>query len=163
MKVSIRAASAEDVPAIADIVERAYRGYVERIGRRPRPMDDDYAAQIASDETEVFVAEERGDGRVCGVIVLVSQPDHVLIENVAVDPQRQGTGIGRRLLAFAEQSARRRGLAEVRLYTNVKMTENQRLYRGLGYEETGRRINSEFARVYFTKRLDSTPRHRGVA
>ena len=35
-------ASAGDVPALHDIAERGYGVYVERIGRRPAPMDDDY-------------------------------------------------------------------------------------------------------------------------
>lgn len=50
--------------------------------------------------------------------------------------------MGRRLLAFAEAEAMRRGYSEVRLYTNVLMnvlmTENRRLYAAIGYEETGR-------------------------
>jgi ribosomal protein S18 acetylase RimI-like enzyme len=158
--VTIRPATAGDIPAIVDIVDRAYGGYVSLIGRRPGPMDDDYSARVGSGE--VFVACDAG-GRLCGLIVLVPAADHVLIENVAVDPELQGSGIGRRLLAFAEEFASRSGLAEIRLYTNVKMTSNQRLYRSLGFEETGRRIGREFARVYFTKRLDSPSRQRGVA
>lgn len=39
-------ARADDVPAMHDVVERAYGGYVERIGRRPAPMDDDYDERI---------------------------------------------------------------------------------------------------------------------
>jgi GNAT superfamily N-acetyltransferase len=39
---------------------------------------------------------------VVGLIVLIEEADHVLVENVAVDPGRQGEGIGRALLAFAE-------------------------------------------------------------
>jgi 3'-phosphoadenosine 5'-phosphosulfate sulfotransferase len=41
--VRIRPAEPADARAIAEIVERAYGGYVERIGLRPGPMDDDYA------------------------------------------------------------------------------------------------------------------------
>jgi ribosomal protein S18 acetylase RimI-like enzyme len=148
--VIIRRASAGDVSAITDIVERAYGVYIERIGRRPGPMDDDYATRVR--EADVFVAD---DGAVAGLIVLVPEPDHLLIENVAVDPERQRAGIGRALLAHAEEFARERGLAEIRLYTNVAMTENQRLYRGLGYCEDGRRIGSGFQRVYFSKRIGS--------
>jgi len=39
-------------------------------------------------------AAESG-GAVRGVVVLVWEPDHLLIENVAVDPDFQGRGIGR--------------------------------------------------------------------
>ncbi len=156
----IRRARPADVPALHDIVERAYGVYVERIGRRPAPMDDDYAVRVT--KWDVFVADE-GSGRVRGLIVLEPATGYLVIANVAVDPEHQGTGIGRALLAHAEEFALENGLDEVRLFTNVKMTENQRLYRRLGYEETGRQIASEFARVYFTKRLNSPSRHRGVA
>jgi hypothetical protein len=43
------------------------------------------------------------------------------------------------------------------------MTENQRLYRWVGYREDGREITSEFARVYFSKRIDAPPGHGALA
>jgi hypothetical protein len=45
-KPRIRAATAADVPAIADIVEQAYRHYVDRMGKPPGPMLEDYAARV---------------------------------------------------------------------------------------------------------------------
>src|SRR5262249_16770231 len=41
----IRAATAADVPAIADIVEQAYRHYVDSIGKPPGPMAAECAAR----------------------------------------------------------------------------------------------------------------------
>ena len=112
-------------------------------------MDDDYAARVR--DGRVFVAEA-GGGAV-GILVLIPHADHLLVENVAVDPAQQGRGIGRALLAFAEQRADELGLAELRLYTHVKMTENQAFYRRLGYRETERRAQSGFERVFMSKRL----------
>ncbi|MFX8999726.1 GNAT family N-acetyltransferase, partial [Acinetobacter baumannii] len=43
-------------------------------------------------------------------------------------PDRQGRGLGRRLIAFADAEARRLGLPEIRLYTHVTMTGNIALY-----------------------------------
>ena len=43
----IRAATAADVPAIAEIVDQAYRHYIARIGKPPGPMLDDYAARVS--------------------------------------------------------------------------------------------------------------------
>lgn len=122
----VRLAIAADVEAIAGIVERAYGVYVERIGMRPGPMDADYAEKVRSGL--VFVAEE--DGEVVGLIVLVEMPGRLLIENVAVDPARQGEGIGGRLLAFAEEAARAAGIDTLTLFTHEKMTENLALSRG---------------------------------
>jgi N-acetylglutamate synthase-like GNAT family acetyltransferase len=123
--------------------------YVERIGRRPAPMDADYAALIGAGR--VTVAER--DGRVTGILVLVPEEDHLLVENVAVDPAAQGSGLGRRLMAHAEEHARILGLAELRLYTNEKMVENLAWYPRLSYTETERRVDSGFARVFFVKTL----------
>jgi ribosomal protein S18 acetylase RimI-like enzyme len=50
-----------------------------------------------------------------------------------VAPAFQGRGLGRRLMAQAEQLARELGRAEIRLYTNARFTENVALYQRLGY------------------------------
>jgi len=99
----------------------------------------------------VSVADEAGD--IVGLIVLVQEPDHLLVENVAVAPGRQGEGIGRALLAFAEAEAREAGTPVLRLYTHAAMTENLALYPRLGYEQTDRRTDNGFERVFFVKRL----------
>lgn len=131
------------------LIDAAYRHYVARIGRPPGPMLDDYAAHIAGGD--VWLAAD--DDGIAGVIVLLAQDDHLLLDNVAVDPRRQGRGIGRMLIGFAEDQARRAGHAEVRLYTHVTMVENQRLYRSLGYRETERRTEAGYERVYMRKLL----------
>ena len=136
-----------DAPAVTECVRAAYAGYVARIGREPAPMTADYAALIGAGE--VWLA--RADDEVAGVLVLRPQPPALLVENVAVAPGHQGRGLGRALMAFAEDHARAEGLGEVVLYTNERMTENLRLYPALGYTETGRRVEDGFARVYFRK------------
>lgn len=77
----------------------------------------------------------------------------LLLDNVAVSPSAQGKGYGRTLVAFAEEEARRRGRGEVRLYTNLLMTENIVLYGRLGYRETGRVSEKGYERVYMAKAL----------
>jgi len=147
--MTIRRARPADVAAIARIVTAAYAQYVPRIGRQPAPMLDDHAARVRDGEAWVLDA----DGEVAGVLVLLDQPDHLLLDNVAVDPVRRGTGAGRALLRFTEAEARRRGHREVRLYTNEMMLENIALYGRIGYRETGRSSESGFRRVYFSKTL----------
>ena len=62
------------------------------------------------------------------------------IDNIAVDPARQGQGLGRRLLDHAAREARRRHLPAVELYTNAAMTENLAMYARMGFVETHRVI-----------------------
>ena len=145
----IRIATAADAPAIRQIVEQAYRHYIPRIGKPPGPMLDDYAARVS--EGAVWVIEE--GSTVAGLIVLLTKPDHLLLDNIAVAPAQQGLGLGRRLLAFAEAEAARRGYREIRLYTHQAMMENQRLYTAIGYEETRRGTEDGYDRVFMCKQL----------
>jgi GNAT superfamily N-acetyltransferase len=115
----IRAATADDVSAIVQIVDQAYRHYIARIGKPPGPMLDDYAAHVL--EGAVWVLEE--GAAIAGIIVLLPRTGYLLLDNVAVSPARQGLGLGRQLLAFAEAEALRRGCSEIRLYTHQTMVE----------------------------------------
>jgi N-acetylglutamate synthase-like GNAT family acetyltransferase len=111
----------------------------------------DYATVVSENSTWVL----EHDGQCLGVLVLVVKPDHLLLENVAVDPAHQGQGLGRRLLDFAEAEARRLGLAEVRLYTNALMTDNRDLYSRRGYAEYDRRNLDGRDTVFMRKTLMS--------
>ena len=110
-KPRIRAATAADLRAITDIVDEAYRHYIARLGKPPGPMLDDYAARVS--EGTVWVLEE--EAVIAAIIVLLPAPHYLLLDNIAVSSARQGLGLGRRLLAFAEAEALRRGYREIRL------------------------------------------------
>jgi ribosomal-protein-alanine N-acetyltransferase len=62
------------------------------------------------------------------------------IIRVAVDPNRQGEGFGRYLLADALDFARSENAETVSLNTQWKNTASQRLYQGFGFRAVGRRI-----------------------
>ena len=146
---SIRPAEPGDAAAVRDLVQVAYAGYVERIGKEPAPMFEDYAALIRAGE--VWVLAEGGE--VLGVLVIRPAEDHMFLSNVAVAPGHQGRGLGRELVSFAEGQAVAYGLPEVRLYTNEKMHENMAVYARLGFEETGRGLDGGYRRVFMRKRL----------
>jgi len=145
----IRAARPEESHWARALVRRAYALYVPRMGQEPAPMLADYAALI--DAGELQVLEEVGSP--VALIVLRPDADAIFVENIAVDPQAQGKGHGRALLAFAEDEARRLGLTAIRLYTNAAMTENLAYYPRLGFRETDRREEDGYRRVFFEKRV----------
>ncbi len=149
MPPEMRAARPEDIVAVGELVRAAYSKYVGSIGKEPAPMLEDYAALIRAGE--VWVLAE-GEG-VLGVLVMRPAEDHLFVDNVAVPPGHQGRGLGRELMAFAEERAKREGLPEVRLYTNEKMHENLAVYGKLGFEETGRRLDGGYRRIFMRKRL----------
>jgi GNAT superfamily N-acetyltransferase len=70
-----------------------------------------------------------------------------------VAPDRQGRGIGRTLLDFAEAEAVRCGWGTITLYTHALMVENLAIYAARGYVERERRREKGFDRVYMEKRV----------
>jgi ribosomal protein S18 acetylase RimI-like enzyme len=146
----IRPASTADRSVVESIVNEAYAIYTDRIGKPPGPMLDDYGALIDAGGVHVLEAD---DGRIVAIIVLLDKADHLLLDNIAVRRACQGQGLGRKLIAFAENEARRRGFAEIRLYTHVTMVENIALYTRLGFAETGRGDDGGFERVFMAKHL----------
>jgi GNAT superfamily N-acetyltransferase len=149
MPDTLRPARPEDAAAVTELVQRAYAAWVPLLGRRPLPMDDDYAARIAAGQALLL---ER-DGALLGLLILEDRPGYLWLDNISVDPARQGEGIGRALMAVVEAEARRRGHPEVRLLTNARMERNRRLYRALGYRETGETGPPDFRRVDMAKML----------
>ncbi|MFE9689660.1 GNAT family N-acetyltransferase [Micromonospora sp. NPDC005806] len=142
----IRPAVVADRTAVEDLVHAAYAPWIEVTGVQPLPMVADYAELIGAGQVWVFDPVE-------GLIVLVPEDGVLLIENVAVSPAAQGRGLGRCLLAFAEDQARALGLSTLRLYTNEKMTSNIAFYERLGYVATEREnINGRHA-VHMRKPL----------
>jgi ribosomal protein S18 acetylase RimI-like enzyme len=149
--LTIRPAVAADASAVAAVVHDAYVKYVARIGKPPGPMLDDYAARVATGQ--VWVCDE--GNAIAGILVLEPEPDHLLLDNIAVAPAWQGRGVGRMLLDFADAEALRTGLGELRLYTHVLMQENIALYSRLGWQEYARGEQAGFQRVFMRKRVGS--------
>jgi ribosomal protein S18 acetylase RimI-like enzyme len=147
MGTRIRRAGAADRAAVEACVDAAFRGFIPEIGKPPAPMLADYRALIAKGQVHVLEA----DGELTGVLVTEAKQGHLFVDVVAVRPERQRQGLGRRLMAFAAAEARRLRLPEVQLYTHEVMTGALALYPALGYHETARRLEEGYARVYFCK------------
>ena len=123
--------------------------YVPRMGRKPAPMLADYRELVKAGVVYIIAM-----GDACaGLIVMFTRDTSLFVENVAVHPDYQGFGLGKRLMEFAAREAARRGLAEIRLYTNAHMTENLEFYPRLGFEQTGRCWEDGYDRVYFRKKI----------
>ena len=112
-------------------------------------MTDDYAEVVGT--SRVTVAERGGE--IVGLIVLATTTEGFVIDNVAVDPSHQGSGVGRALLEHAESEARQAGYDSVFLYTHEKMRENLALYTRIGYVEFERRLHGDACLVYLRKKL----------
>ncbi|WP_224705558.1 GNAT family N-acetyltransferase [Devosia aquimaris] len=144
-----RQATASDAPAITALVRAAYARWVPLIGREPMPMRVDYAEALTRHRIDLLVVD---DGLV-GLIETLQHPDHLWIENIAVEPQCQGRGHGRMLLAHAEQRAREAGCGELRLLTNAAFASNVALYERTGFHVGRSEPFMGGTTLYLSKRL----------
>jgi GNAT superfamily N-acetyltransferase len=141
---SDRARDAQLVAELTDIVNRAYvRGEAGLWHAGvPRTTADAVQALVAAG----VLAVARDRGRVVGC-VRVARLDDTTAELglLAVADDAAGSGVGRALVAFAEDLSRRRGFSTMQLQLLVPRMSmhpfKQRLdgwYRRLGYREVGR-------------------------
>ena len=150
--LAFRPADAGDADAVLALIREAYALYLPRMDREPAPMTADYAALIAQGTVTLAHAGEA----LVGALICYPRGDHLHVETVAVAAAAQGQGVGRALMAHAEELARERGLSAIELYTNAVMTENLPFYAALGYDITGRGEEDGFDRIFFCKALPST-------
>ena len=141
---TVRVARPEDVPALVDLIESAYRGERSRqgwtheadllAGQRTDP--DMVASAVTAPDGVVLVAEQDGDLLAC--CQLERRDDHVYFGMFAVAPGRQGGGLGRELLAEAERYATQQWHAgEMRMTVIVQRDDLIAWYERRGYVRTG--------------------------
>ncbi len=147
--MEVRSAYTADLPAVVACVDAAYSKWIPVIGMKPRPMLADYTQLI--NQEKVFVLEQIGE--VIAVIVMWQKDDALYIDNIAVAPGHQRSGIGKQLLDYAEASARAIGVRRLTLCTNQKMVYNQQYYLKSGYRITHTEISGDDRHVVWMDKL----------
>lgn len=148
---SFRAATHNDAATVREIVRAAYAKWVPVIGREPMPMKADYEAAVRDHQIDLICS----NGGIVGLIETMLREDHLWIENIAVRPEEQGKGLGRRLLAHAQTKAVDAGRSELRLLTNAAFESNIALYRSAGYAITAQEPFMGGTTIYMSKRAIS--------
>ncbi len=87
------------------------------------------------------------EGRLLGCVFLKPEESSLYIGKLAVHPAAQGQGIGRLLLARAEETARELGLTSLRLETRIELTENHRLFAAWGFGKTAENRHAGYDRT----------------
>lgn len=149
MQIEIRIAKNEDVAEVTHCVCEAFIHYIPRIGKQPGPMLDNYQDLIG--QHHVYAATQ--DNVIVGVLVLLETGEGFCIETIAVRPVAQGLRIGSRLLAYAEDVAKKSGYSSIYLSTHRLMHESQAVYKHFGYIEFDRRIVNGYDRIFVRKQL----------
>jgi GNAT superfamily N-acetyltransferase len=138
----VRDARAEDVPALAPLVDQL--GYPA-----PEALLRERLAALAARGDRVLVAEL--DGRVVGFLTTHTTPvlhraaEVGRISAMAVDERVRGTGVGRALVAAAEAILRSAGCERMEVTSATRRRDAHAFYEALGYEGTGVRFSRTLA------------------
>lgn len=128
----IRPALLREAEALAILINAAFRVELPFIdGDRINP--DGVRAYM---EKGKFLLAEDSAG-LAGCVYVELQGERGYLGLLGVEPRRQGTGLGRRLMAAAEDFFRHKGCVAVDLRIVSARTPLPSFYRHLGYEETG--------------------------
>ncbi len=142
-----RVASQADVPALVALVTSAYRGDASRAGWTTEAdlLDGEridaavLRDDIARPRSRVLIADDAAGPVACAHVADVDGSGYFGM--FAVDPRRQGGGIGRAVLHECERIAREDwGLARMRMTVIDVRAELIAWYERLGYRRTGEHL-----------------------
>lgn len=128
-----RSAGAGDVPALVDLINRAYR--VEAFFHHGERTDAAGVRERMAQPGAVFLMLE--DTGLAGAIFLKVTGDRGYFGMLSVDPARQKQGIGRRLIEAAETHCRDAGCRFLDIDVVNLRTELPAFYRHLGFAPYG--------------------------
>src|SRR5437870_1364737 len=132
-EVEIRLAIPDDADAIAEILRVAFsefkNDYTSEALSVVTPSADEIATRFG--EGPQWLATV--DGKPRGTVSVVREPDHLYIRSMAVLPEAQGMGIGRKLLDAVESYAIENGFNRLFLYTTYFSRVAIQLYEKRGF------------------------------
>lgn len=137
MRVSFRDARAGDLKAVVGLLQDDVLG-AKREAADLAPYQDAFRAMATEPQNTLIVGEEDGEIIATYQLVFLSSLSHqgtrrAEVEAVRVARARRGQGIGRALMADAEQRARAAGCGMLQLATNNSRDGAQRFYSKLGF------------------------------
>jgi ribosomal protein S18 acetylase RimI-like enzyme len=131
--VNIRIATAAHISSITSVTNAAFGiegGFIS--GTRT-----DEVSVAAMMEKGQFLVAETGDLVLVASVYLERRGPRGYFGMLAVDPSKQGAGLGRLMVEAAENFARRHGCTFMDITTLSQRPELPPFYRKLGYAETG--------------------------
>jgi ribosomal protein S18 acetylase RimI-like enzyme len=130
-------ASIEVATAVDDELVAAFDVLIPQLSSSsPPPTAEQLQEMIARDDTVVYIA--RLDGRIVGSLTLafyrIPTGVKAWIEDVVVDDDARGHGIGEAMSRAAVDEAERRGAKDVGLTSRPAREAANRLYQRIGFE-----------------------------
>ncbi|MFN0263819.1 N-acetyltransferase family protein [Tepidamorphus sp. 3E244] len=138
--LTVRDATRADLPAIiAMLVDDDLGSTREDASEAGRTIYEDAFARIEDCET-VFLKVAEQESEIVGTFLFIVIPGLALkgmlrveIEQVRIASSHRGEGLGRQMIGWAIDEARRMGAGMVQLTMNKSRTESHRFYESLGF------------------------------
>jgi GNAT superfamily N-acetyltransferase len=127
----IRAASAEDLPALTRLHLAAARQGFAHIGPVERLEPRDWAPDLEAADTALVAADDAGE------VVGFAFVGGCELQFFFTHPRVWGRGFGRALLAAAEEALRSAGCDEAFVYTEERNERPLTIYHAAGWREDG--------------------------
>jgi ribosomal protein S18 acetylase RimI-like enzyme len=128
----VRQASHSDIPQIVSLINHAFA--VERFFKSGDRTNPEQVQQMMEDGRFLLLME--GDAMVACLFAKVTG-DRGYVGTLSVDPARQKSGIGRRMMQEAENYCRNAGCKALDIRIVNLRTELPAIYRKFGFVETG--------------------------
>lgn len=150
-----RRATAADTAIAVDIHARAFRAYVQALGRSASSAPDWVPGEIEAGNVWVYAQ----GGKVVAASLQKVDPEAgtATIDSIAVDPKCQSQGIGSRIITLIEARLRAEGIRTLTLHTAAIAKRLVAFYKRHGFRvvRIGPRDRNPdgFDRVYFEKTL----------
>lgn len=143
----IQLAQVSDIPAIMQLLNSAYRGESSRKGWTTEAdliagnvrTDESNLADVMSIQGSIFLKYTNDNGTIQGCVNLQVQGKRVYLGMFSVDPESQGTGIGKIILRAADEYARSQGCSNIYMSVISVRSELIAWYQRHGYVDTGER------------------------
>jgi GNAT superfamily N-acetyltransferase len=142
--MKIMAADPADIPGIARLVNSAYRGTGSKTGwtheahlLEGNRTNEEGISGLLKEPDGVVLKCLTDEGLIAGCVYLQKQGDRLYLGLLSVDPDVQGTGIGKDLLRASDDYARMRHCSIVFMTVISLRTELVEWYERRGYLRTG--------------------------
>ena len=141
MNLKFRQATREDLPEIVRMLADDFLGAKRE--RYENPLPESYVKafeEIEADKNNELIIAETG-GEIVGTLQITFTPSisfqggkRATVESVRVDAKYRGQGIGRRLMLWAIERAKRENCVAMQLTTNSDRADAHRFYENLGFK-----------------------------
>ena len=142
--MAITPATLADVPELVVLINSAYRGETSKQGWTTEAnlidgqrIDHASLTEQMSDPVATILKNTNEDGRITGCVYLLKKEEKLYLGMLTVSPLLQANGLGRQLLAAAEDFAQSINYQTIMMTVITTRTELLSWYERRGYHKTG--------------------------